>query len=79
LIENQLLRKTQKSKTFYPRSTQCHQKSGTTGIRRGNQAGHRPGRAKIAIAQQLIGILDDNEISRMTGLDLDAIAQLQNN
>jgi len=35
-------------------------------------------RARIAIARQLLDVLDDDEISRTTGLSLDAIAQLRN-
>ncbi len=55
------------------------------GIKQGIELGIEQGieqgelRAKLAIAQQLLGILEDAEISHMTGLDLDAIARLRNN
>ncbi|MFZ4665263.1 MAG: hypothetical protein ACOYME_02425 [Prochlorotrichaceae cyanobacterium] len=35
-------------------------------------------RAKLTIAQQLLHILDDESISRTTGLPLEAIVQLRN-
>jgi len=57
------------------------------GERLGREAGRREGlkegieqgelRAKLAIAQQLLNILDDQSISRTTGLSLEAIAQLR--
>jgi len=41
------------------------------GIEQGKLAAQR------AIAQQLLGVLDDEAINRTTGLDLEAIAQLR--
>jgi len=49
--------------------------------RLGLEAGIKQGKEeeKLAIARQLLSILDDTEISRTTGLSIDEIARLRNN
>jgi predicted transposase/invertase (TIGR01784 family) len=49
------------------------------GLKEGRKEGFKEGelRAKLAIAQQLLNVLDDLAISRSTGLSLEAIAQLR--
>ena len=50
------------------------------GLREGIEQGIEQGelRAKLAIAQHLLNVLDDESISRTSGLSLEAIAQLRN-
>jgi flagellar biosynthesis/type III secretory pathway protein FliH len=49
------------------------------GLEEGRKEGLEEGelRAKLAIAQQLLNVLDDIAISQTTGLSLEAIAQLR--